>query len=212
MKKITLIAAIVASTFSLAANAEKTSANVNITGKIIPSSCTIQAGANGGTIDFGTLHLSDLQLGSEKMKKSDTLNVTCETETTAVIKVSGSNGKDQDIRYKTNKEFVNYGVLIDNLETDTSNNTIVVSKTEMVDLKNINSADFKSVGSSGSAAFPVAGNYFAASRDGSSVGTFKTLTARYTVGAIADKNQAKLALADGEQVFNSTVVFELEYL
>ena len=45
-----------------------------------------------------------------------------------------------------------------------------------------------------------------------SVGTFKTLTANYSVSAVVQNASAKQALTQGEQTFGGAVTFELNYL
>ncbi|EOC0033392.1 fimbrial protein [Cronobacter sakazakii] len=214
MKKLTLAAALAASAFAMGANAATTSASFNITGKVVPSACTISTGAENGTVDFGTISTYD-KSGTFFNTKTASLSVACDTVTTALIKVSGNNGIATDTnRFKTNQEFATYQVMVKSLQANggAATNTILVTATPEteVDMSNLQSSSFKKAPST--AAFPYMGKYFGAATDSNEVGTFKNLTADLTIAAYIDAEKAKDAVKDGEKDFASTLTFELNYL
>ncbi|ELY4340130.1 spore coat protein U domain-containing protein [Cronobacter sakazakii] len=214
MKKLTLAAALAASAFAMGANATTTSANFNITGKVVPSACTITSSGSDGTIDFGTISLYD-KSSTFFESKSASLSVACDTVTTALIKVSGGNGIANDVnRFKTDQEFATYNVAVRNLKanegTATNNILITASPDTVVDMTNLESASFKRATSM--AAFPLQGKYFGAATDSNGVGTFKNLSADVNVYAYINAEKAKEAVKNGEKTFSGTLTFELNYL
>lgn len=219
MKKLTLVAALVASAFAAGANAATTSANVSIAGKIVPSSCTITATGNGGTINFGTIKTSELTTAISVKKQSGNLSVTCESETTAIIKVSGGNGTNTNTnRFNTDKDFVDYYVIVKDVTVNGGNasSTILVpqDKDATVNIDSLGSTPFQRLGSGATAVFPTNGQYFGMANGTSTtdVGTFKTLNANLEVTAAINKEAAKTATSGGEQPFSSVVNFELSYI
>ena len=218
MKKLT-IAALIASAFAAGANAATTSANVSIAGKIVPSSCTITATGNGGTINFGTIKTSELTTARTLKKQSGNLSVTCESETTAIIKVSGGNGMNSDkSRFSTDKNFVDYQVIVKDVTVNGGNasSTILVPQdaAATVNIDSLGSTPFQRLGSGASAVFPTNGQYFGMANGTSTtnVGTFKTLNANLEVAASIYQEAAKTATSGGEQPFSSVVNFELSYI
>ncbi|EJV9475566.1 TPA: DUF1120 domain-containing protein [Cronobacter sakazakii] len=215
MKKLTLVAAMVASIFTTGANARTTSANLSITGKIIPSACSITTGASGGTIDFGTIESSELTRNIVK-RESSTLSIACETPTTAIVKVTSSNEpSDNGTTFKTDQDFATYMVNVRNLQVTEGNSmnypTITANPEDEVDMNNLGNTTFKQQGTPG-AAFPMHGKYFGAAAKDGGLGTFKTLTADLQVSAVIDAQKAKEAVKTGEKTFSSMVTFELNYL
>ncbi|MBW8933743.1 DUF1120 domain-containing protein [Escherichia coli] len=213
MKKLTLIATLVASAMSFSSHAATTSASVNITGSIVPSACAISASANGGTIDFGKILSSELgEQGVTRKAKKDTLTITCDKDTTAVVKVSGSNGVDGNT-YNSDKDFVKIAVQFTDVNVTGGNatNKFLVSNAASVDLDNLTAAGFTTAAGN-KPLFPFNGNYLAVADTNNSVGTFKTLTANYSVSAVVQNASAKRALTQGEQTFGGAVTFELNYL
>ncbi|EOC5826500.1 fimbrial protein [Cronobacter sakazakii] len=215
MKKLTLAAALAASAFAMGANAGTHSTTLDITGKIIPAACAISTDSAGGTIDFGTILSAELTNSRFIKKKTTSLSINCETETTALVKVTGSNGADDNnLFFKTDKDFATYGVVVKNFTVDGGNATNVplVTKTaqDVVDMNSLNSTTFKKT--TAGATFPGHGQYFGAAATDSTVGTFKTLTAELGVTAVIDSEKAKTAVKGGEQTFSSMVTFELNYL
>ncbi|NCH03623.1 type 1 fimbrial protein [Cronobacter malonaticus] len=213
MKKLTLAAALAASAFAMGANAATTSASFNITGKVVPSACTISTGADNGTIDFGTISAYNLS-GTPFFNKSASLSVACDTETTALIKVSGSKGVLEEAqRFQTDQEFATYQVLVKNLHvTDgTATNSVLITANpdDEVDMNHLSDSSFKKYAA---ASFPLNGKYFGAATSNSGVGTFKNLTADLSVAAYIDAEKAKAAVKDGEKTFAGTLNFELNYL
>ncbi|HAV1607794.1 TPA: DUF1120 domain-containing protein [Enterobacter hormaechei subsp. steigerwaltii] len=224
MKKLTLVAAMVASAFAAGANAAIETATVNITGTITPSSCTINSGANGGTIDFGKIRASSLYEGNTILHKDGSLTVQCDTPTTALIKVSADGEKNfidamnmgkTAITYKTNKEYANYSVTVSDITAagGTASNTILVTKNannDNVSIRDYSADTFKTVTK---ATFPQHGSYFAATNGtDSNIGTFTSLTANYDVAAVINGAKARAAMDGSEQTFNGVVTFELEYI
>lgn len=225
MKKSTLVATIIAFTFAANANAATETATVNITGTITPSSCTINSGANGGTIDFGKIRAASLYQGSTVLHQKGALTVQCDTPTTALIRVSANGDKNiidaavrgpTPISYKTDKDFANYAIVVENItaEGGTASNSILITKdanNDNINIRNIPADTFKTVGK---ASFPQDGNYFAAAStsDSTNIGTFNNLTANYDVAAVINGGKARQALNDGEQTFTGVVTFELEYI
>lgn len=216
MKKLTLVAAMLASTFAVGANAGTTSANLNITGKVVPAACTISTGASGGTIDFGTIQSSELGSSALRKQESSTLSIACESTTTAVVKVTASNGADdRGLQFKTDQDFASYMVQVKNLQVAEGNSmnypAITANPQDEVDMKNLGNTTFKQQGSVG-AAFPMHGKYFGAAAKDGGLGTFKTLNADLLVTALIDPAKAKEAVKTGEKTFSSMVTFELNYL
>ncbi|MEE7413235.1 fimbrial protein [Escherichia marmotae] len=224
MKKLTLVATIIASTFAASANAATETATVNITGTITPSSCTINSGANGGTIDFGKIRAASLYQGNTVLHQKGALTVQCDTPTTALIKVSSNGDKniidtirgDTAITYKTDKEFADYAITVENItvEGGTASNSILVAKdanNDNIRIRDIPDNTFKTINK---ANFPQHGSYFAAasSSDATNIGTFNNLTANYDVTAVIHGEKAREALSGGEQTFTGVVTFELEYI
>lgn len=219
MKKLTIIAALVASAFTVSANAGTTSASVNITGKITPAACTISTSGEGGTIDFGTIRSSELTNERVTKKQTGSLNIACDTETTALIKVTNNTGLGTDERaFKTDKDYVTYFLAFKDLNAQggTASNTVLITTNKLaeIDMKNLQDVEFKK--SAAGAIIPGAGRYFGAAANGdgdtATVGTFKTLTANFNVMALIDSAAAKEAVKSGEQTFNSVVNLELEYI
>ncbi|WP_105875144.1 fimbrial protein [Cronobacter malonaticus] len=213
MKKLTLAAALAASAFAMGANAATTSASFNITGKVVPSACTISAGAENGTIDFGTISTYD-KSGTFFKTKAASLSVACDTVTTALIKVSGNNGIGDGVnRFKTDQEFATYQVLVKKLQATDGNATnsvlITANPNDEVDMTQLNKSNFRKVAS---AMFPMNGKYFGAATSGNEVGTFKNLTAELTVAAHINAEKAKAAVQEGAKDFAGTLTFELNYL
>ncbi|MBB8665936.1 spore coat protein U domain-containing protein [Escherichia coli] len=214
MKKLTLAAALAASAFAMGANAATTSADFNITGKLVPAACTISTGAAGGTIDFGTISAYNLNTNLLKSKPAS-ISVACDAATTALIKVSGSHGVDEENqRFKTDQEFASYSIVVKNLNatdgTATSGILVTANPKDDVDMTQLRSASFKKMSSA--AAFPLNGKYFGAPTAEGTVGTFKTLTADLTIGAVINAEKAKAAVESGEKTFAGTLTFELNYL
>ncbi|HFK3815945.1 TPA: fimbrial protein [Escherichia coli] len=225
MKKLTLVAALVASAFAAGANAATETATVNITGTITPSSCTINSGANGGTVDFGKIRAASLYQGNTSLKKDGSLTVQCDTPTTALIKVSADGEKNfidsmnmgkAAITYKTNKEFANYSVELKSITATggTASNTILVTKDANNDNVRIRDYSADTFKTATKARFPLNGSYFAAanSTDASNIGTFTSLTANYDVTAVIDGAKVREVMDGSEQTFNGVVTFELEYI
>ncbi|EFD2031738.1 TPA: type 1 fimbrial protein [Escherichia coli] len=219
MKKLTLVAAIVATAFAAGANAATTTASVNITGKITPSSCTISSTGTGGTIDFGTIKTSELTNAKINKRKSGNISVNCDNDTTAIIKVSGGNGLSADkSRFSTDKNFVDYIVYLKDISVTGGNaaSTILVptNTDAAVEVENLAATTFQKLGSGASAAFPINGVYFGIANSSSpnSVGTFRTLNATVDVLAQIDRDAAKAATSQSEQTFSSVVNFELNYI
>ncbi|ELY4381139.1 spore coat protein U domain-containing protein [Cronobacter sakazakii] len=213
MKKLTLAAALAASAFAMGANAATTSASFNITGKVVPSACTISTGVEGGTIDFGTISAYNLS-GVPMYTKSTSLSVACDTQTTALIKVSGNNGIADDVnRFKTDQEFATYQVMVKKLQATDGNATnsvlITADPNDEVDMTQLNKSNFRKFPA---AAFPMHGKYFGAATSENEVGTFKNLTAELTVAAYINADKAKAAVQEGEKDFAGTLTFELNYL
>lgn len=219
MKKLTLVAALVASSFAVGANASSTSATVNITGKVIPGACTITANGVGGTIDLGTIKSSDLT-GSSVTTKSQkaSLSIDCQTDTTAFVKVSGSNGVSTANKnlFATDQEFANYGVTLSNIIAsggNTDGGVVIPNTGEVLTLENIGTASLVQAGNGKSLNFPMNGQYFTPKASGGpQAATFRTLNADLTVTAKIDSAKAQEAVKGGEQVFTSVVTFELNYI
>ncbi|ENZ5952296.1 fimbrial protein [Escherichia albertii] len=225
MKKLTLVATIIASTFAASANAATETATVNITGTITPSSCTINSGANGGTIDFGKIRAASLYQGNTVLHQKGALTVQCDTPTTALIRVSANGEKNiidaavrgpTAITYKTDKEFADYAITVENItaEGGTASNSILVTKdanNDGIRIRDIPADTFKTVNK---AYFPQHGNYFtaASTSDATNIGSFNNLTANYDVTAVIHGEKAREALSGGEQTFTGVVTFELEYI
>ncbi|EFC4421640.1 TPA: hypothetical protein ACGBRJ_004543 [Escherichia coli] len=218
MKKLTLVATMVASAFAVNANAATTSASVELTGKIIPAACTVTATADNGRMDFGTIKGSEL---SGKIKEG-TLTVNCEQPVTAIVKVSGNNGTEEGNSgdaavFKTDKEFVHYMVHIKNANATGGSEPKKMLITNDASVKDINiyqlsSTQFKKSPST-SLLFPMQGSYFAMGDDAGTVGSFTNLTAEYRVGVTFDREKTLAALqSSGEQTFNGTVNFDISYL
>ncbi|EOI1439994.1 fimbrial protein [Cronobacter malonaticus] len=216
MKKLTLAAALAASAFAMGANAGTTSANLNITGKVVPAACTISTGAAGGTIDFGTIQSSELESSKLRKSESSTLSIACQSTTTALVKVTGSNGAaDDGIFFKTDQDFASYMVQVKNLQVTEGNSmnypTVTADPNAEVDMAHLSDTTFRQQGTAG-AAFPMHGKYFGAAAKEGGLGTFKTLNAELQVTAVIDSQKAKDAVKEGEKTFSSMVTFELNYL
>ncbi|HGZ0609416.1 DUF1120 domain-containing protein [Escherichia coli] len=218
MKKVTLIAALITSAFSVCTNAATTSATLNITGKVIPGSCTISTGGSGGSIDFGTIKTSELTTPTVNKRGKASLSVDCQTDTTAFFKVSGANGFNaENNQFATDKDFATYAVGLNNITVTGGNaagNIIIPADKETVlTLETISSTQFQQAGNGKSVVFPLNGTYFAPkASDSLSVGTFRNVNADVIVSARIDSEKAKAAVQSGEQVFGSVFTFELNYI
>lgn len=218
MKKLTLVAALVASSFAVGANASSTSATVNITGKVIPGACTITANGVGGTIDFGTIKSSELTGSTVTRSQKASLSIDCQTDTTAFVKVSGSNGISAANNYyfATDQEFANYAVNLSNITAsggNTDGSVAIPDTGEVLTLENIGTASLVQAGNGKSLNFPANGQYFTPKASGGNrAATFRTLNADLTVIAKIDSAKAKEAVKGGEKVFTSVATFELNYI
>ncbi|EJQ5562212.1 spore coat protein U domain-containing protein [Escherichia coli] len=212
MKKLTLITTLMASAMSFSSHAATTSATVNITGKIVPASCSITANANGGTIDFGNILTSELTSGKKTLTKEDSLSVSCDKATTAAIKISGGNGATS-AAFATNKEYASFIIGLTQVSPTggTATDTLMVSKASTIDLSDIAAASFTK-GFAASQAFPASGNYFTVADSSDQIGTFQTLTVNYKVYASIDSEKAKAAASAGADTFDGQAIFELNYL